>query len=75
MEPFIPPSSVKKEVISDESDDDDIRVLETPPTACNQQTIPRKLTPEEANGQMLTDGLAFYFISLEIKVSKLLCQQ
>ena len=49
MEPFVPPSSVKKEVISDESDDDDIRVLETPLTACDQQTKPHKLTPEEAN--------------------------
>ena len=71
MEPFVPPSSVKKKVISDESDDDDIRVLETALTACDQQTKPHKLTPEEANGQTLTDGLAFYFISLEIKVNQL----
>ena len=71
MEPFVPPSSLKKEVISDESDDDDVRVLETALTDCDQQTKPLKLTPEEANGQMLTDGLAFYFISLEIKVKKL----
>ena len=66
MEPFVPPSSLKKEVISDESNDDDISVLETAPTACDQQTKQRKLTPEEANGQTLTDRLAFYFISLEI---------
>ena len=71
MEPFVPPSSVKKEVISDETDDDDIRVLETRPTTCDQQTKPHKLTPEEANGQTLTDGLAFYFVSLEIKVNQL----
>ena len=71
MEPFIPPSSVKKEVISDESDNDDVSVLETAPTACDQQTKPHKFTPEEANGQTLTDGLAFYFISLEIKVNQL----
>ena len=71
MEPFVPPSLLKKEVISDESDDDDICILETAPTACDQQTKPCKLTPEEANGQTLTDGLAFYFISLEIKVNQL----
>ena len=71
MEPFIPPSSVKKEIISDESDDDDIRILESALTAGDQQTKPRKLTPEETNGQTLTDGLAFYFISLEIKVNQL----
>ena len=62
---------MKKEVISDESDDDDIRVLETSHTACDQQTKPRKLTPKEGNGQTLTDGLAFYFISLGIKVNQL----
>ena len=72
MEPSIPPSSVKKEIISDESDDD-IRILESAATAGDQQTKPRKLTPEEANGQMLTNGLAFYFISLEIKVNQLSC--
>ena len=71
MEPFIPPSSLKKEVISDESNDDDISVIETALTAGDQQTKPCKLTPEEANGQTLTDGLAFYFISLEIKVNQL----
>ena len=71
MEPFIPPSSVKKEIVSDESNDDDVRIFESTPTAGDQQTKPRKLTPEEANGQMLTDGLAFYFISLEIKVNQL----
>ena len=49
MEPFIPPSSVKKKIISDESDDDDVRILESAPTAGGQQTKPRKLTPEEAN--------------------------
>ena len=69
MEPFIPPSSVKKEIVSDESDDDDVRILES--AATDQQAKPRKLTPEEANGQTLTDGLAFYFISLEIKVNQL----
>ena len=71
MEPFIPPSSLKKEIVSDESNDDDIRILESTPTAGDQQIKPCKLTPEEANGQTLTDGLAFYFISLEIKVNQL----
>ena len=71
MEPFIPPSSVKKEIILDKSDDDDVRILESTLTAGDQQTKPGKLTPEEANGQTLTDGLAFYFISLEIKVNQL----
>ena len=71
MEPFVPPSSLKKEVISDESDDDDVSILETAPTAGDQQTKPHELTPEEVNGQTLTDGLAFYFISLEIKVNQL----
>ena len=71
MEPFIPPSSVKKEIVSDESNDDDVRILESTLTAGDQQTKPCKLTPEEANGQTLTDGLAFYFISLEIKVNQL----
>ena len=71
MELFIPPSSVKKEIISDESDDDDIRILESALTAGDQQTKPSKFTTEETNGQTLTDGLAFYFISLEIKVNQL----
>ena len=71
MEPFIQPSSVKKEIISDESDVDDVRILESALTAGDQQTKPCKLTPEEANSQTLTDGLAFYFISLEIKVNQL----
>ena len=70
MKPFIPPSSVKKEIISEESDGDDLRILDSTQTAGEQQTKPRKLTPEEANGQMLTDGLGFYFISLEIKVNQ-----
>ena len=70
MEPFIPPSSVKKEIVSDESNNDDVRILKSAATT-DQQTKPRKLTPEEANGQTLTDGLAFYFISLEIKVNQL----
>ena len=61
----------EKKIISDESDDDDVRILESALTAGDQQTKPRKLTPEEANSRMLTDGLAFYFNSLEIKVNQL----
>ena len=65
MEPFVPATvTVKKE--KDLSDDDLITLDddETGASAPLDYTVkpPRKLTPEEANGRTLTDGLDFHFI-------------
>ena len=63
LEPFIPDAvSVKKEPLSDQSDDDlQITNPDEGAAAISPYSKPHKLTEEEANGRTLTYGLDFLF--------------
>ena len=63
MEPFVPDAvSVKKEPLSDQSDDD-LQIInpDDGAVAMSPDSKPCKLTEEEANSRTLTDGLDFLF--------------